>query len=100
MIALLGFGSSFPQAPSRASSLLDTSVSQAHHHEAAELRSSPCKLIKACSRQRARVVDALEERSTLNGSLVPVDLQPVQSFLYCSLDLLLVATFEFVLSNS
>ena len=100
MLALLGFGSSLPQAPSRASFLLDTFVSQALHHEVGELRSSPCKFIEACSRQRARVVGALAERSTLDGSLMPVDLQPVQSFLYCSLDLLLVATFEFVLSNS
>ena len=58
------------------------------------------QFIKACSRQRARVVDVLKARSTLNGSLMPAALQPVQSFLYCSLDLLLVATFEFVLSNS
>ena len=69
--------------------LLDASVSQALLHEAHGITEvAHAKLLEACSRQRARVVDALLCQLIL--------LQPIQSLLHCSLDLFLVATFELI----
>ena len=51
--------------------LLDTSVSQALLHEAHGITEVVhAKLLEACSRQRARVVDALAKRVNLNSSCV------------------------------
>ena len=49
-------------------------------------------LLEACLRYLARIVDALKKRINLDGSL-----QPTHGLVPCSLDLFLVATFEFIL---
>ncbi len=74
---------SFPQAPSHARSTARCfCLAGTSSRGPWKYRVVNAKLLEECSRQRARVVDALEKRINLNGSL-----QPTQGLLHCSLDL-------------
>ena len=70
MLASLGFRSSLPHAPNHARSSLDclylagTSPRSPWNAEVVH-----AKLLEACSKQRARMVDALAKRVNVHGSL-------------------------------